>query len=85
MKTKKYAFYTLIQNDPDKRAYLLPRVNKLQAGHRSEIIRAIQTDNQSPKGKYVFEISRSDYPLFKERRGGSHIDMAQLKDRECKQ
>ena len=59
---KKYAFYTLIDNDPAKRAYLLPFPDDTQTGHRKETIRAVQTVDQSANGKYVFEVAQSDYP-----------------------
>lgn len=52
--SKKYAFYTLIDNDPNKRAYLLPIVDSKQTGHRSKTIRIVLGD-QSADGKYLFE------------------------------
>ena len=59
---KKYAFYTLIENDPAKRAYLLPVPDATQTGPRSKTIRAVLTADQSPTNKYIFEVSESDYP-----------------------
>ena len=58
---KKYAFYTQIDNDPAKRAYLLPYPDNTQTGHRKEIIRAVQTVDQTANGKYVFECTGCDY------------------------
>ena len=58
---KKYAFYTLIDNDPAKRAYLLPYPDDTQTGHRKNTIRAVQTVDQSATGKYVFEVTDTDY------------------------
>ena len=60
--SKKYAFYTLIENDPAKRAYLLPVVDTTQTGPRSKTVRAVLTVDQTATGKYVFELTESDYP-----------------------
>ena len=50
----KLAFYTQIDNDPNKRAYLLPVPDTTQTGNRSKTIRVVLGD-QSADGKYVFE------------------------------
>ena len=52
---KKYAYYTLIDGDPAKRAYLLPVPDDAQTGHRKYTVRAVQTLDQTATGKYVFE------------------------------
>ena len=59
---KKYAFYTLIDGDPAKRAYLLPVPDNAQSGHRKYTVRAVQTVDQTATGKYVFEVADNDYP-----------------------
>ena len=64
---KKYAFYTLIENDPAKRAYLLPKVDTTQSGPRSKTVRAVETVDQTATDKYVFELAESDYPNFEEK------------------
>ena len=57
-----YAFYTLIDNDPDKkRAYLLPQVDQNETDWRQYVIKAVQTV-PSPKGNHVFTFSPTDYP-----------------------
>ena len=66
--TFKYAFYTLIDKDPDKRAYLLPVVDEKQTGPRSKTICAVQTGDQKPDDKYVFEVAESDVYFFKTER-----------------
>ena len=50
---KMYAFYTLIDNDPHRRAYLLPQVDPNQSGHRSKTIRVVEPDDQSDAKKYA--------------------------------
>ena len=73
--TYKYAFYTLIDNDPDKRAYLLPIVDEKRTGPRSKTIRAVQTGDPSPEGKYVFELAESDVRFFKLRQLTEHLSV----------
>ena len=51
----KLAYYTQIDNDPTKRAYLLPVPDPTQTGNRSKIVRAVLTSDQTATDKYVFE------------------------------
>ncbi len=60
--SKTFAIYTEIDNDPKQRVYLLPEVDNSQTGQRQYVIRAVQTKNQDPKGKYLFSTSVSNFP-----------------------
>ncbi len=60
--TKTFAIYTEIDNDPKQRAYLLPQVDDTQTGQRQYVIRAVQTKDQDPKGKYLFSTSVCKFP-----------------------
>ncbi|XP_064388003.1 uncharacterized protein LOC135336199 [Halichondria panicea] len=60
--TKTFAIYTEIDDDPKQRAYLLPQVDDTQTGQRQYVIRAVQTKDQDPKGKYLFSTSVCKFP-----------------------
>ena len=58
----KYAFYTDIGSPSNtEKAYLLPMLDPTQTGPLSKVIRAVVTEDQSATGKYVFDMSQSDY------------------------
>ncbi len=60
--TKNVAIYTEINDDSKQRVYLLPQVDNTQIGQRRYVIRAVQTKNQDPEGKYLFSTSVSKFP-----------------------